>query len=109
MVFLGLLQVHYLLAYVACETRETWFLHVSTGVAVLIVAAAAFYAWRAAAQDPRRTEDPAAGERYALANSDDLRRERSAWMSAFGVVSCLFFILLMLTFEIPISILEVCQ
>jgi lysylphosphatidylglycerol synthetase-like protein (DUF2156 family) len=109
LVFLLLLEVHYVLAGVACETRETWFLHAATAAAVVIVAAAALWAWRASIQDPRTSEHPDAPERRALANSDDLRRERSAWMTALGVATCGLFILLILTFEIPISILEVCQ
>ncbi len=40
-VFLVLLQTNYVLAYVACETRQTWFLHLATAAAVLLVAAAA--------------------------------------------------------------------
>jgi hypothetical protein len=109
MVFLLLLEVHYVLAYVACEIRETWFLHVSTAIAVLIVAIAGWGAWRAAIRDPRRSEHPSTGEKPIYANSDELRRERSAWMSAFAVTSCIFFILVILTFEIPIAVLEVCQ
>ena len=44
---LTLLQVNYVLSYVACETRQTWFLHLGTVVAVALVGAAGAWAWQA--------------------------------------------------------------
>ena len=46
-VWLMLLEFNYVGAYVACETRSTWFLHTATAVAVILVTAAGFFAWRA--------------------------------------------------------------
>jgi hypothetical protein len=102
-VWLSLLQTNYILAYVACETRQTWFMHVATGVAVLLVAAAGFSAWRAsdgAIMSEEHRSDPL---------SDETHRQRARWMAFGGVAFSAWFILVILAMEIPIIVLRECQ
>lgn len=47
LVWLTLLEWNYVLSYVACETRQTWFLHLAVIASVAIVGAAGFWAWSA--------------------------------------------------------------
>ena len=109
LMFLVLLQTNYVLSYVACETRSTWFLHLATAIALLLVGTAGFLAWRAAMEPPLALEHPDAPDPKSLANTDEVRRQRSAWMSALGVGLSALFILLILAMEIPILVLQECQ
>jgi hypothetical protein len=102
-VALMLQEFHYVMSYVACETRQTWFLHLGTAVAVAIVAAIAFFAWRASEGHPLALEHP------SPPLSDDTRRQRARWMSGFGVAFSLLSILVILSMEIPIIVLRTCQ
>jgi hypothetical protein len=108
-IFLGLLQTQYVLGYVACETRKTWFLHAATVLALLIVGAGGLFAWRAASENPLKLEHPATPERTSLATTDEVRRQRSTWMSVLAAGLCVLFILLILALEIPILMLQECQ
>jgi hypothetical protein len=100
-VFLALLETNYVLAYVACERRQTWFLHVAVVGAILLVAAAGWAAWRAApaADDQRRSG----------AVTPETTESRSRWMSLAAVASCAWFILVILAIEIPILVHQVCD
>ena len=108
-VYLMLLQTVYTLGYVACETRRTWFLHVSTLVALLIVSAGGVLGWRAAIEDPFRLEHPETAEPKSLATTDEVRRQRSTWMSVMAAGLSALFILLILSLEFPILVLHECQ
>lgn len=103
LMWLFLLQTNYVLAYVACETRNTWFMHLAVAVAVLLVAASGYASWRAS------DGDPAEDERLSAPLSDETHRQRSRWMSMGGVLTASFFIIVILASEIPIIVLRECQ
>jgi hypothetical protein len=95
------IEVNYVLAYVACERGQTWFLHLATAVAVVLVGLAGWGAWRhgPAADDERRSPP------VARATTES----RSRWMSIAGVATSLWFILVILAMEIPIVLLRTCD
>jgi hypothetical protein len=96
----ALLQTNYVLGYVACEQRESWMLHLATGVALLLVAAAAVAAWRAApalGPDHHESTDPRVG---ALL--------RARFMATGGLALCAFFAIVILATEIPVLLLHPC-
>jgi hypothetical protein len=100
-VWAALLETNYVLSYVSCETRHEWFFHVALAAAVLLVAAAGWFAWRSGpADDDQRRSHPVTS---ATAES------RSRWMSIAGVLLSVWFILVMLAMEIPILVLRTCQ
>lgn len=102
-VALMLLEFNYVGAYVACETRSTWFMHVATGVAITVVGVAGWLAWRAR-MDPLETDiEP------TLPLSDTTRIQRSNWMSVAGATISGWFILVILAMEVPILVLQECQ
>ena len=103
LVWLILLETHYVLSYVACETRETWFMHLATGAALVIVTTAAVFAWRGSHGDPLTPEHP------SPPLSDETRRQRARWMSIAGVALSALFLLMILAMEVPIVVLRTCQ
>lgn len=102
-VTLVLLQTNYVLSYVACETKHTWFLHLATAVAALIVAAAGAWAWRTG-RGPIETTDAATAP-LSVATSE----ARTRWMAWFAVGSTLWFIIVILSMSVPVVVLETCQ
>jgi len=56
LVWLAMLEVNYLLTYVACESGHKWFMHLTVLVAVAIVAAAGCAAERNGALGQRRRD-----------------------------------------------------
>ena len=102
-VWLMLLQFNYVGAYVACETRGTWFMHIATLLAAGVVTAAGFFAWRARHGGTLElTDEP------APPLADITRVQRSQWMSVAGVGSSAFFVLVILAMQIPILVLREC-
>jgi hypothetical protein len=102
-VWLALLQVNYVLAYVACETQSTWFMHLAIVVAVLLVAGAGYLAWAASHGNMM------ADETQTPPLSDETRLQRSRWMSLAGVAFSLWFIVVILAMEVPLLVLKECQ
>ena len=101
LVWSALLGINYVLSYVACETRQTWPLHLATAAAVAIVAAAGLVAWRAGpAENDQRRSAP-----VTRATSES----RARWMAIAGVLTSAFFILVILAMEIPIIVLRTCD
>jgi hypothetical protein len=101
LVWAGLLETHYVLSYVACEVRQEWFLHAATALAVALVAAAGWVGWRSGpAEDDQRRSPP-----VTRATSES----RARWMSLAGVALSGFFIVVILSMEIPIIVLRTCQ
>jgi hypothetical protein len=98
-----LLQTNYVLSYVSCETRQTWFLHATTAIAVLLAAAAGLWGWRAG-----RGPLPAAEEQTAPI-SPETCNARARWMSRAAVASTIWFIVVMLSMSIPVLVLKTCQ
>ena len=102
-VALMLQELNYVMSYVACETRQTWFLHLATGVAVAIVAAIGVCAWRASDGHPFEDEHPT----HPL--EDETRRQRARWMSGLGVGLSVLSILVIISMEIPVIVLRTCE
>jgi hypothetical protein len=103
LVWLVLLETNYVLAYVACELQQTWFLHLSTALAVLLVGGAGYAAWRASFGDITTDEtltDPL---------DEETRVQRSRWMSLAGVAFSAWFIIVILAMEVPVIVLKECQ
>ena len=103
LVWLTLLETNYVLAYVACETGRTWFMHLAIAAALLLVATAGYAAWRAS------YGDMLAPEHLTPPLSDETRRQRSRWMSLAGVIFSAWFIIVILAMEVPILVLRECQ
>ena len=100
-VWFTLLEANYVMSYVACETRHTWFLHVATLVSILAVAAAGWGSWRSG---------PAEDSEYPTAPiSPDTKESRARWMSIGGVALSLWFIVVILAMEIPNILLATCR
>jgi hypothetical protein len=102
-IWLTLLEVNYVLSYVACETRDTWFLHLGTLVAVALVAGAGMWGW-SAGRGPRDLREP-----HTPPVSYETSDTRARWMGHAAVISSVWFILVILTMEIPIIVLRTCQ
>ena len=102
LVWLALLETHYVLSYLSCEVRQTWFLHLATIVSLVLVVAAGVGGWRAAAGNRqgaaarRDSPDPAAAE------------SRVAWMGYAGAAMSAWFVIVILAMEVPILILPPC-
>jgi hypothetical protein len=102
-VWLGLLEVNYVLAYVACEARAKWFMHLAIGIALLLVAGAGWAARVAS------IGNALADETRTPPLSDDTRLQRARWMSLAGVALSLWFMLVILAMEVPLLMLRECQ
>ena len=102
-VWLTLLEVNYLFAYVACEVQGTWFMHLAIAIAVALVCAAGLAAWRAS------SGPITADETLTHPLSDETRTQRSRWMSLAGIALSLWFSLVILAMEVPLVVLQVCQ
>jgi hypothetical protein len=102
-VMLVLLQTNYVLSYVACETRQTWFLHLATLVAALLVAAAGAWAWQAGRGPLEEAEVEAPPLSVATAQA------RTRWMAWFAVAVSAWFIIVILAMSVPVVVLKTCQ
>jgi hypothetical protein len=90
----ALLEVNYVLSYVACEQRQTWMLHVATVASLAVVGLGAWAAWAAA--PPLRGATSAAGE------------ARARFMAVGGLALCAWFALVIVATEIPVLLLHPC-
>ena len=90
----ALLEVNYVLSYVACERRETWMLHLAAAMAMTIVGGGAWAAWSAA--PPLRGATSAAGE------------GRVRFMAIGGLALCAWFAVVIIATEIPVLVLHPC-
>jgi hypothetical protein len=102
-VWLALLQTNYVLSYVACEQRQTWFLHLTTAVAAALVAIAGVVAWRAGGA-PRDLQESPAPPVGAAASA-----VRTRWMALFSAVNSLWFIIVIAAMSVPVAVLRTCQ
>ena len=93
--------MNYVLSYVACESRQKWFLHAAVAVALALVAGAGYLAW--VSGPPEDTQDRTA----PVTRSS--RRSRARWMALAGLGLSLWFILVILAMEIPILVLRACE
>jgi hypothetical protein len=102
-VWLTLLEVNYILSYVACETRTTWFLHLAVFLSVALVAAAGLWGW-SAGRGPRGLPEPLTPP-VGYETSDT----RTRWMGHASAAFSLWFIIVILAMEIPVVVLRTCQ
>ena len=91
------LEVNYVLSYVACETRTTWMLHVSTAVALVVVGLGAAASRRALRASSTVTPAP-----------DDAAMGRTRTMAIGGLVLCAWFALVILATDVPALMLRPC-
>jgi hypothetical protein len=100
-VWLVLLEVNYVLTYVACETGHKWFMHTAVLVALALVATAGYLAWvNGPPDDPEISTPPVTRE---------TAEQRARWMALYGVVSSIWFFIVILANEIPILVLRACE
>ena len=90
----ALLEVNYVLSYVACEQRQTWMLHVATAAALALTGLGAWAAWSAA--PPLR------------ASTLDASEGRARFMAIGGLALCAGFALVIVATEIPVLLLHPC-
>jgi hypothetical protein len=100
-VWAALLQTNYSMSYVACEQASKWMLHLATIVALMLVGAAAFAAWRAKPAGVEEDTASTAPERTG--------RLRARYMAIGGMVLCAWFALAILAFEVPALLLKPCS
>ena len=100
-VWLTMLEVNYVLTYVACETGHKWFMHATILVAIGLVAAAGCLSWlHGPPSDPELHTPPVTRE---------TAEQRARWMALYGVASSVWFIIVILANEIPILVLRACE
>jgi hypothetical protein len=102
-VWLVLLETNYVLSYVACETRQTWFLYVAVVAAVALVGGAGAWAWRAGA-GPLEDREP-----LTPPLSSETREVRVRWMARFAAATSIWFIIVILSMAVPVVVLKTCQ
>jgi hypothetical protein len=90
----ALLETNYALSYVACEQRHTWMLHLSAGVALVLVGLGALAAWTAAPPLDAATASTA--------------ETRTRFMALGGLALCAWFALVIAATEIPVLVLHPC-
>lgn len=100
LVWLTLLEVNYVMTYVACEQRHDWMLHVASAVALALVGLAGLGAWRARTSGP--TEAP-------TANQDETSELRARFLAYGGALMCAWFIIVIIATEIPVIVYQPCQ
>ena len=98
---LAVLETNYVMSYVACETRHTWFLHAAAALGVIVVSAAGYFAWRSG--PPEDTQDRSAPVTPTTAEI------RARWMAAGGVALSAWFIVVILALEVPVLLLRACE
>ena len=81
-----------------CETKQTWFLHLATAVAAVLVAAAGTWAWRAG-RGPIDTADAATAPLSAATGE-----ARTRWMAWFAVGSSIWFVVVILAMSVPVVV-----
>jgi hypothetical protein len=103
LVFLAVLQANYVLSYVSCETRDTWFLHLSTLTGVLLVSLVGWRCW----------VEAVAGELFESSSGDTVGQRasesRAAWMGYAGAGISAWFALSIAALDIPVLVLRTCQ
>jgi hypothetical protein len=90
----ALLEINYVLSYVACEQRQTWMLHLATACALLTVGLGALAAWSAAPPLRGRTSSTT--------------EARARFMALGGLVMCAWFALVILATAIPVLLIHPC-
>jgi hypothetical protein len=102
-VWLALLESNYVLSYVACELRQTWFLHLAAAVSLALVGAAGLWGW-SAGHGQLEFQEPLTPP-ISAATCDT----RARWMAVAGAAVSAFFIMVILSLEVPLLVLRPCQ
>ena len=101
--FLAVLQANYVLSYVSCETRQTWFLHIVTLAGCLLVSAVGWRCWVIGV----------AGAPLRSSSDDALRlrasESRTVWMGYAGASISAWFVIAIASMDIPVLVLRTCQ
>ena len=100
--FLTLLEVNYVLSYVACETRSSWFLHASTAAAVALTAIAGVWSWRAGTRHATLSDE-------CIPVGPETRYNRTRWMGVAAALLTVSFIIAMIALDVPVFVLSPCQ
>jgi hypothetical protein len=103
LVFLAVLQANYVLSYVSCETRQTWFLHALTLTGVLLVSVVGWRCW--AIGVPSTPLDSASDDGFGRETS----QSRTVWMGYAGASISAWFAVAIASMEIPVLVLRMCQ
>jgi hypothetical protein len=90
----ALLEVNYVLSYVACEQRQTWMLHLATMVALALVGGGALAAWSVA--------------RPLLGRMSTDGQDRARFMAIAALVLCAWFAVVIVAMEIPVLVVHPC-
>jgi hypothetical protein len=100
LVWLTLLEVNYVMTYVACEQRHDWMLHLASIVALALVGFAGLGAWRARTRGP--TDMP-------TVNQDETSELRARFLAYGGALMSAWFIIVIIATEIPVIVYQPCQ
>ena len=100
--WLCLLEVNYVLAHVACQTRSRRYLHAASATATALVLLAGYATWstRSGGLADHATTAPA---------TEDTRTQQNRWMRLAGLVTCAWFIVVIVAMEVPLFVLEECR
>lgn len=101
--FLAVLQANYVLSYVSCETRQTWFLHVLALAGVLLVSMVGWRCW---------TIGVARGRLHSISDdavSPETSDSRTVWMGYAGASISAWFAIAIASMDIPVLVLRTCQ
>lgn len=99
-VWLTMLETNYVLSYVACELRQTWFLHAATVVSLALVGVAG----AASLAEAKRER----GAPHALTKAHMRSDTRTIWMAWAGVAMSAWFAIVIVVTELPVMILPPC-
>ena len=99
-VWFTVLEANYVMSYVACESRHTWFLHGLNLVCAAVVAGAGLLAWRSGPGESAEHPTPPI--------TRETSENRARWMSLGGVILSLWFVVVILAMEIPVAVIPSC-
>ena len=102
LLFLSVLEVNYVLSYVACEQQQTWFLHLSTAIALVLTAAAGVWAWRAGMTRGTFSDE-------CVPVGPETRYTRTRWMAVAAALVTVGFLIAIFSMAVPAFVLSPCQ
>ena len=102
LLFLALLEVNYVLSYVACEQQQTWFLHLSTALALVLTAAAGLWAWREGMIRGTFSDE-------CIPVGPETHYARTRWMAVGAALVTIGFLIAIVAMGVPAVVLQPCQ
>jgi hypothetical protein len=103
LIFLAVLQANYVLSYVSCETRQTWFLHALPLAGMLVVA---LVGWRCWVIGTAGTELLSSSGNPVSSQTSETR---AVWMGYAGAGISAWFVVAIASMDIPVLVLRTCQ